>query len=108
VKNKLRTLTLGKKTDDVISKMASTFVALCALADWSAQPLVDEPTPRIVTPPEPLTPPEIGSTKQTELPKPRVLSIPAGLHYNIQIHLPESRDPAVYDAVFRALKEHLF
>jgi len=30
------------------------------------------------------------------------------LHYNIQIHLPESRDQAVYDALFKSLKKHLF
>jgi len=30
-----------------------------------------------------------------------------GLVYNIQIVLPESRDPAVYDALFKALKDHL-
>lgn len=30
------------------------------------------------------------------------------LHYNIQIHLPESRDQAVYDAIFKSLKKHLF
>ena len=30
-----------------------------------------------------------------------------GLHYNIQIILPESRDPKVYDALFRSLREHL-
>lgn len=29
------------------------------------------------------------------------------MHYNIQIHLPETRDMAVYDAIFRSLKEHL-
>ena len=32
----------------------------------------------------------------------------AQLHYNIQIHLPESRDQAVYDALFKSLKKHLF
>lgn len=30
-----------------------------------------------------------------------------GLHYNIQIILPESRDCATYDAIFSALKKHL-
>jgi hypothetical protein len=30
-----------------------------------------------------------------------------GLVYNIQIVLPESRDQAVYDALFRSLREHL-
>ena len=30
-----------------------------------------------------------------------------GLIYNIQIHLPESREQAVYDAIFRSLKTHM-
>ena len=30
-----------------------------------------------------------------------------GLVYNIQIVLPETRDPAVYDALFKSLKDHL-
>lgn len=30
-----------------------------------------------------------------------------GLAYNINIHLPESRDQAVYDALFKSLREHL-
>jgi len=30
-----------------------------------------------------------------------------GLVYNIQLHLPDSRDPAVYDALFKSLRAHL-
>jgi len=30
-----------------------------------------------------------------------------GLVYYVELHLPESRDPAVYEALFRALKAHL-
>jgi hypothetical protein len=30
-----------------------------------------------------------------------------GLVYNIQLILPADRDKAVYDALFRSLKEHL-
>lgn len=31
----------------------------------------------------------------------------AGLHYNIQIHLPASKDVEVYNAIFKSLREHL-
>jgi len=31
-----------------------------------------------------------------------------GLHYNIQIHLPATKDIEVYNAIFKSLKEHLF
>lgn len=30
-----------------------------------------------------------------------------GLHYNIQIHLPATKDIEVYNAIFKSLKEHL-
>jgi hypothetical protein len=30
-----------------------------------------------------------------------------GLHYNIQIHLPPSKDIEVYNAIFKSLREHL-
>ena len=38
VKNKLKTLTQGQKSDGVLDNMARTFLALCALADFSAMP----------------------------------------------------------------------
>lgn len=109
-KNKFRALTQGQKTDDVLTKMANTFTALCALGDWSTQsPPVSPSQPVIPTPPEGSLPlkdkeHEPGGPRP---PLPRLPFVSAGLHYNIQIHLPESRDPAVYDALFRALREHL-
>ena len=36
VKNKFKTLTQGQKSDNVVGLMASTFKALCGLADWKA------------------------------------------------------------------------
>ncbi|MCH7691344.1 MAG: DUF5343 domain-containing protein [candidate division Zixibacteria bacterium] len=32
----------------------------------------------------------------------------SGLHYNIQIHLPATKDTEVYNAIFKSIKEHLF
>lgn len=32
---------------------------------------------------------------------------PPGLHYNIQIHLPATKDIEVYNAIFKSLKEQL-
>jgi hypothetical protein len=31
----------------------------------------------------------------------------SGLHYNIQIHLPATKDIEVYNSIFKSLKEHL-
>jgi hypothetical protein len=37
----------------------------------------------------------------------RRYAAPPGLHYNIQIHLPATKDVEVYNAIFKSLKEHL-
>jgi len=100
VKNKLKTLTQGQKSDNVVGLMANTFKALSALADWKA-PAV-----------EPVAPPKEDSAKHNVPPaKPSVPEVPApgtmSLHHDIHIHLPESRDAAVFDAIFQAMKRHL-
>jgi hypothetical protein len=98
VKNKLRTLTQGQKSDNVLTLMANTFKALTELADWAAPPTALESEaemPEREAIPEEPTPDQPESTKLFQL------------HYNIQIHLPESRDPAVFDAIFQALRKHL-
>lgn len=103
VKNKLKTLTQGQFSDDVLGKMASTFVALSAQADFEA-----------VEPAQPRDPVEdaSGESQDQELPsgakrQRRHKRGQVALVYNIEIVLPESRDPAVYDALFRSLKVHL-
>lgn len=100
VQNKLKTLTQGQFTDSVLQKMATTFKSLCGLADFTGShkqaPPQDQPSSTLpIGGPAASTSPDHPSVKL------------GGLVYNIQIHLPESRDPAVYDALFKSLKEHL-
>ena len=89
---------------NAITQMAKTFLGLCGYADWSTK---------------------ISSTPvQTETPVSTVLecndhlsNVPqnhnegrtAGfdLNYNIHIHLPVTRDQAVYDALFASLAKHI-
>lgn len=99
VKNKLRTLTRGEKSDKVVGLMAKTFRTLCDYADWN-QSL--KPALEFESKEQPAT-----STK--DLPPVSKASLPEelALHYNIQIHLPATRDSAVYDAIFRSLRDHL-
>lgn len=86
-------------SDHVASLMAKTFLGLLPLADLVAKQFV--PT----TPGEPDTTPLETETKVT----PTVLGGGApGLHYNIQIHLPATKDVEVYNAIFKSLREHLF
>lgn len=101
---KLKTLSEGKLSDRVLDSHYMTFSALVKNADFTShnappskpkdehkgsdQPKSSEPKKKVEVPPD--TGSKLG-----------------GLVYNIQIVLPESRDPAVYDALFRSLKEHI-
>lgn len=109
VKNKLRTLTQGKNSDKVLALMANTFKALVDYAEWSTSTKKGEEKKEKTA--EQKTEP----AKETPLLQEEIEEEGIGgklhkaqLHYNIQIHLPESRDPAVYDALFKSLKKHLF
>lgn len=104
VKNKMKTLTQGSKSEKVISWMANTFTALCKYADFTRVDNnlinVSKEDPRVE---------EIHFEKNSP-PLTRELiskNINTEMHYNIQIHLPETRDITVYDAIFKSLKEHL-
>jgi hypothetical protein len=107
VKNKLKTLTQGQFSDDVLGKMATTFVAFAAEADFDAVEPAEPPAgadePGEPKPQAPRDVPPARSRVGTE----GALRL-GGLVFNIQIQLPESRDPAVYDALFRSLRTHLF
>lgn len=109
LKGRFKTITQGQVTDNVIDKMVGTFQAFAKLADF------DAPAPA-----------EGGSgfdstgvgggegaygggngTVGGALPGSTDVIRLGGLVYNVELHLPESRDPAVYDALFRSLKTHL-
>lgn len=106
VKNKLRTLYAGAKKDTVVGYIAATFTALVKCADF-------ETTPATVTPAV-----TVGSTAQETAveatgPPRKIVDRPGppmalgSLQYHINIVFPESRDQAVYDAIFKALRDHL-
>ena len=111
IKNKLRTLTQGQNSDNVLGWMAKTFKALADLADWSSS---------AVPPQAAQSPDQAGAAHESDSGK----QLPAKsveeqhresstrlrlkeLHYNIQIVLPETRDVAVFDAIFESLRKHL-
>ena len=103
--NKLKTLSEGKISEAVAQKMAMPFLALAKQADFKAgsthvpasteRPHADSQTPQFEPEPTGKTN-EQGSGLAFD-----------GLVYNIQIVLPESRAPAVYDALFSSLRTHL-
>ena len=101
VKNKLKTLTQGQKSDKILSLMAMTFRAFCDLADWN-QPEHKKASANS----EPL-PSKNKSPVTIQAPADQEQQRGMNLHYNIQIHLPETTNMAVYDAIFQSLKKHL-
>jgi hypothetical protein len=102
VKNKLKTLTQGQKSDTVLGNMTSTFKALCNLADWSKFTKNEDDSPKKI---EHENPQQIQRTKAVEPTDNKNSNM--NLHYNIQLHLPETSNMAVYDAIFQSLKKHL-
>jgi hypothetical protein len=109
VKNKLKTILLGKKSDDVLRFTAKTFKGLCALADFSYQNNILKQEPKIEFKDERHQNSNFNapSYDQNNLTPLISKSISTELHYNIQIHLPETKDITVYDAIFESLKKHL-
>ena len=83
-------------SDNVAGLMAKTFLGLLQHADLK---------PRVGTPVQ------VESTPNEEMPEGNIterLTVQTALHYNIQVHLPATKDVEVYNAIFKALKEHLF
>jgi hypothetical protein len=104
LKGKIKTLTQGKASDNVVDKMAMTFQALAKHADFEAETADRASEPAASETSD--SAPEIDEDAAS--PSPLTGQFPGGLVYSIQIHLPESRDQAVYDALFRSLRAHLF
>jgi hypothetical protein len=75
--------------------MTSTFYSLLPLADLETK-----------TSPEPKT--EIATeTTAAAAKEHHPLTHPPALNYNIQIHLPATKDIEVFNAIFKSLREHL-
>lgn len=100
VKGKFKSLTQGQKSENVITLMANTFKSLCDLSDWSSPS-----TKKIAAVVE--AAPQQEEQAISPLKSSAKLAKELELHYNIQLILPESRDPAVYDALFASLRRHL-
>jgi hypothetical protein len=116
LRGKIKTLTQGQVSDNVVDRMAMTFLALAEQAEWNA------PKPSAVDgtsnegDDNPIGPADANSAGKPEDPESNDLPLGpqangsvklGGFVYNVELHLPESRDPAVYESLFRALKSHL-
>ena len=94
VKDRLASIT--GKDESVVQKMAATFKALTLLADFS-------------TPPEPAKAPKTEDDVVESPALDAVTPRPQGLAFahTIYVNLPTTRDSAVYDAIFKSIREHL-
>ena len=86
-------------SDHVAGLMTKTFLGLLNLADLSKKTSAPssggkDPGKKIEAEPPPI--------------QKRIGHEVSGLHYNIQIHLPATKDVEVYNSIFKSLKEHLF
>ena len=90
---------ISGKGDAVTRKMASTFTALAALADFDAMPG------------EAVPPAGIGEHTHEENDATGAANRDSGaaltLRHDVHVHLPASTDIAVYNAIFRSLRENL-
>lgn len=95
--SKLNTV-LGTPSDDKYTpKVASTFLALCSLANFATVETA-EPIPTATS----MEPAKSESMKSKEQALGRL-----GISYTINLNLPATNDIEVFNAIFKALKENL-
>lgn len=92
----------AEQDSNVVSLTIGCIKNLKKFAKWDAVPIDD-------TPKKPITEPLTSNTQPQQN-----LTVPPGsqplglnLGYTINLNLPATSDPAVFNAIFRALKEHL-
>lgn len=90
-------------SDRVAAEQTKTFYALLKLADLDSagkhKPKKEQEKPKEKS--EEKEPRKHGELDGNQL------SHFAGLRYNVEIHLPATKDVEVYNAIFKSLKEHL-
>ena len=87
-------------SENVAKLHANTFYALLDLAD-----LNHNPKPKVVIQEKHEEKQFSAEYKHEEVLTPKTITTSrVGLHYNIQIHLPATKDVEVYNAIFKSLK----
>lgn len=93
-------------SDNVAKWMTSTFFALLQLADLKSKKAKSKGTEHPEQPEEKADKRQ-GSAEDSDSLAGKSRLQASGLHYNIQIHLPATKDVEVYNAIFKSLREHL-
>lgn len=118
LRGKIKTLTQGRVSDGVVDSMALTFLGFAKFANFDAPhahpvAVAAEGQPPAEAGEAAGAGAAAGATTPSGSPGSPSFSTGGeairlgGFVYNVELHLPESRDPAVYEALFRALKSHL-
>jgi hypothetical protein len=85
------------KSKNTVNYMVNTFMNLCTLADFEAE------KPKIASKVRHLETPPLMEPSSHKI----VKEITPEIHINIQLHLPATTDPAIYDNLFKSMKKHL-
>lgn len=85
------------KAKVTVDYMVTTFLNLCQLADFEAE------APKIRV--QPRAKSEVSGIPVAPL-RPEKGIVPE-IHVNIQLHLPATNDPTVYETLFKSLRKHL-
>jgi hypothetical protein len=89
----------GAEADDQVAKLTlSTLKSLRAFADFEATSQPDEPTATALTP-------SVAKEPPSQIPMAGRVGLNLG--YTFNLNLPATSDQAVFNAIFRSLKEHL-
>lgn len=111
LKGRFKTLTQGQVTDNVVDKMVGTFQAFAKVADFDATGQPDRGVDLNGNGGAAVDGNDDagdGAHRNGDLsPSSTDVIRLGGFVYNVELHLPDSRDPAVYDALFKSLKAHL-
>ena len=89
-------------SDHVASLMTKTFFALLSLTDLKSPETTKTTQQEVPGEQSSSSTHDVDSAKES-----KGRQAVTGLHYNIQIHLPATKDVEVYNAIFKSLKEHL-
>jgi hypothetical protein len=91
-------------TTNTSKLMANTFYSLLDLAD------IASPAPTISAAEQTQPTQDVETLDEPELirrPTSAAVRLNTTLHYNIQIHLPATKDVEVFNSIFKSLREHL-
>lgn len=97
-------ITGGAKDDRNISAIVGTFFALNELADFEAEaPASSSPNTKTQRPNSPTEPTPNHAANQIA----KTDNIELRVGYTINLNLPETNDPEVFNAIFKSLRDHL-